>query len=55
MVRIAAIHELMAAPVTSHALGMDQRIELGRILTRTLDEPDNGSGLAVRFATSTAF
>jgi len=55
MVRIAAIHELMAAPVTSHALGMDQRIELGRILTRTLDEPDHGSGLAVRFATSTAF
>lgn len=47
MVRVAAVHELMAAPVASHSLGMDHRIELGRVLTKILDERDDGSGLGV--------
>jgi len=47
MVRVAAVHELLAAPAASHAIGMEQRIELGRILTRVLDERDDSSGLGV--------
>lgn len=47
MVRVAAVHELLAAPAASHAIGMDQRIELGRVLTRILDERDDSSGLGV--------
>lgn len=47
MVRVAAVHELLAAPAASHAIGVEQRIELGRILTRVLDERDDSSGLGV--------
>lgn len=47
MVRVAAVHELLAAPASSHAIGMEQRIELGRVLTRMLEERDDGSGLPV--------
>jgi hypothetical protein len=47
MVRVAAVHELLAAPAASHAIGVEQRIELGRILTRVLDQRDDSSGLGV--------
>ena len=50
MVRMAAVHELLAAPATSHAIGMDQRIELVRVLTRILDERDDTSGFGVRLS-----
>ena len=46
--KFSAVHELLAAPASSHAIGMQQRIELSRVLTKMLDERDDGSGLGVR-------
>ena len=52
MVRVAALHELMAAPAASHTIGMEQSIELGRVLTRILDERDDSAGVGVSTQTN---
>ena len=47
MICVAALHQLLAAPAVSYAIGLNERTHLQRSLTKLLDEPDDSLGTHV--------